>query len=178
MLKPVIYILLALMAGPTCFGQVIGSEKISAYVPVTRFNAKRDAVADISAAIAEAQRTGKRIILYIGGPWCPYCDQLEELFEKHSGLRTLRDAHFITVPIYIGSDNSNAHALASYTAISGVPHFFVLDKNGALLHSQHMLELRANGEYGPSKMQEFLSRWAKAEDIPSAKVKAAMMTGR
>jgi thioredoxin-related protein len=165
----VVHILLASMVYAICFGQLSGTEQISTYVPVTQFDAKRNAAADINAAIAEAKRTRKRIILYIGGPWCPYCDQLEEMFRKNSDLRTLRDTHFITVPIYIGSDNNNARTLASYTPIIGIPHFFVLENNGTLLHSQHMLELRANGEYNPSKMQEFLTRWANSDDFTVSK---------
>jgi hypothetical protein len=153
-------ILVGSMICPTCFGQVARTEQISTYVPVTQFDAKRNAAADISTAIAEAQRTQKRIIIYVGGPWCPYCAQLEELFKKNPDLRQLRDAHFITLPVYYGSDNKNDRALSAYTPVLGVPHFFVLASDGTLLHSQHMLELRANGEYSPSKMQEFLARWA------------------
>jgi thioredoxin-related protein len=162
-------ILFATMVCPTCFGQAIGAGEVSTYGPITKFDAKRDAAADISAATLEAQRTRRRIILYVGGPWCPYCDQLETLFQRSPELRQFRDTHFITVPIYIGSDKNNARALAPYTPILGIPHFFVLENNGTLLHSQHMLELRANGEYSPSKMQEFLTRWANTGDVPLSK---------
>jgi len=157
-------ILIASIACVPCFAQV-GSPRPSAggqsipYVPVPHFDASRDVAEDISAAIAEAQRTQKRIILYVGGPWCPYCDQLETLFQKNPNLRQLRDAHFITVPVYSGSENKNDHALAAYTPVLGVPHFFVLASDGTLLHSQHMVELRANADYSPSKMQDFLERW-------------------
>jgi hypothetical protein len=162
-------ILLTAMICPTCFGQKTGAEQISTYVPVTKFDAKRDAAADITAATAEAQRTRRRIILYVGGPWCPYCDQLETLFQKNPELRQFRDAHFITVPIYTGSDKNNARALAPYTPVLGIPHFFILDIDGTQLHSQHMVELRANGDYSPSKMQELLTRWVTADNVALSK---------
>jgi thiol-disulfide isomerase/thioredoxin len=158
-------ILLATMVCPTCFGQAIGAGQVSTYLPVTKFDAKRDAAADISAATTEAQRTGRRIILYVGGPWCPYCDQLETLFQKNSELRQFRDTHFITVPIYIGSDKNNAPALASYTPILGIPHFFVLESDGTLLHSQHVVDLREDGDYSPSKLTAFFTQWARPEPV-------------
>ena len=38
--------------------------------PTARFDPARDAEGDINAAVAEAKRTGKRVILDVGGEWC------------------------------------------------------------------------------------------------------------
>jgi thiol-disulfide isomerase/thioredoxin len=159
------------MACAPCLAQTNGAGQTSAYVPVAQFDISRDAVADVSAAVAEAQRTRKRIILYVGGPWCPYCDQLKELFQKSPELRQLRDDNFITLPIYFGSDNSNSRALSSYTPVLGVPHFFVLENDGTLLHSQHVVDLRENGAYSPSKLAAFFIRWARPEPAAISKAK-------
>ena len=75
-------------------------------------------------------------------------------------LRELRDNRFITVLIYYGTDNKNQHALSRYSKILGVPHFFVLEKDGTLLYSQHVLDLRSNGRYDPQKMKDFLVKWS------------------
>src|SRR5712692_270081 len=69
----------------------------SAYVPVLKYDSKRDGAADIQAAITEAQRTGKRIILDVGGDWCPWCHVLERFLEKHPEIVDLRDKNFTTV---------------------------------------------------------------------------------
>lgn len=130
------------------------------------FGEHRDAAADIHAAIAEAQRTHKRIILYLGGDWCPYCAQLSSLFHADPTLLQLRDASFITVYVYYGPGNHNDQALSSYGKFLGIPHYFVLDSDGALLHSQHLLDLRANGTYSPDKMKQFLSQWAPPAKTP------------
>jgi thiol:disulfide interchange protein len=132
----------------------------SSYVPVHKFDPTRDAAADIHAAIAEAQKTGKAIILDVGGDWCRYCHQMDQLFQDHAELAELREKNFITVNIYYGSDKKNEQVLAHYSKVLGVPHFFVLDKDGTLLHSQHVRDLREGGKYSPEKMKEFLTRWS------------------
>lgn len=130
------------------------------YVPVHSFDPKRNAESDIQAAIAEAQRTGKRILLDIGGDWCQFCHQMDDFFLLHRDLLQLRDNNFLTVAIYYGDDNKNKPSLSHYSKLLGIPHFFVLEKDGTLLHSQHVLDLREGGNYDANKMKKFLLAWA------------------
>jgi thiol:disulfide interchange protein len=130
------------------------------YEPVHSFDPKRNAESDIQAAIAEAQRTGKRILLDIGGDWCQYCHQMDDFFRLHPDLLQLRDSNFLTVAIYYGDDNKNKQALSRYSKLLGIPHFFVLEKDGTLLYSQHVLDLREGGSYDANKMKRFLLAWA------------------
>lgn len=141
----------------------------SPYLPVHKFDPKRDPDVDLQAAMLEAQRTGKRVILDVGGDWCVYCHQMNLLFEQHPDLARLRDDNFVTVAVYYGSDNKNPQFLSHYAKVKGIPHFFVLDEHGRLLRSQHMVELREQGAYSPQKMKEFLLRWSPAPNgTPSA----------
>lgn len=137
-----------------------GGTNDPSYVAVQKFDPKRDASADIQAAIKEAEKTGKRIILDVGGDWCSYCQQMDELFQQHPDLLQLRDRNFITVAVYYGSGNQNEQVLSRYSKLLGIPHFFVLAKDGALLYSQHVVELRTGGRYDAGKMKEFLTKWS------------------
>jgi thiol:disulfide interchange protein len=138
------------------------------YAPVHSFDPKRDAAADIQAAIAEAQKTGKRIIVDVGGDWCSYCRQMDEFFQLHSDLAQLRDANFITVAVFYSSENKNEKVLSRYPKVEGIPHFFVLENDGTLLRSQHVLELRVSGAYDHDKTKDFLIKWAPRTDgVPS-----------
>jgi thiol:disulfide interchange protein len=132
----------------------------SSYVPVHKFDSKRDAAADIRAAIVEAQRTGKRIILDVGGDWCTWCHVLDKFFEQHSEIAELRDKNFITVNIYYGHEEKNEKALSRFPKVEGIPHFFVLEKDGSFLFSQAMLKLETGGEPSVLKMKDFLMKWA------------------
>lgn len=164
----IIAIAFALIAGPLCFAQTGGAtvaptaagDSETAYVPVHTFDAKRDASADIQAAIAEARRSGKRIILYLGGDWCAYCGQMSKFFARNPDLVRLRDENFVTVYVYYGGESHDEKALAAYGKFVGIPHYFVLASDGRLLHSEHLLDLRAKGDYSAAKMKDFLAEWA------------------
>jgi len=132
----------------------------STYVPVRTCDPNRDAAADIQAAITEAQRSGKRILLDVGGDWCHYCHQMAQLFQEHPELLELRDKSFITVAVYYGTGQKNEQVLSHYPKVEGIPHFYVLDSRGSVLHSQHLLELRKGGKYDPDKMKDFLTKWS------------------
>jgi thiol:disulfide interchange protein len=99
------------------------------YVPVHAYDPTRDAAADVQAAILEAQKTGKRILLDVGGEWCPWCHVLDEFFHQHPDVLELRDVNFVVVNVYYGSDR-NEKVLSHYSKVLGIPHFFVWDKDG------------------------------------------------
>src|SRR5690242_805809 len=80
------------------------TEADSNYVAVHPFDPTRDASADVQRAIAEARKTGRRILLDIGGDWCPWCHSLDQLFQQHPELVEVRDQNFVTVAIYYGPD--------------------------------------------------------------------------
>jgi thiol:disulfide interchange protein len=124
------------------------------------FDPSRDAQADVEEAVTEARRTGKRILLDVGGDWCLWCQTLQQVFEGDSELRRLLEAKFVTVKIYYGAENKNEKVLSRYSKLLGVPHFFILESDGTLLHSQHVAELQVNGNYTADKVKEFLTKWA------------------
>jgi thiol:disulfide interchange protein len=159
-------LLLSAQTKSTSDSQPPAEAQASGYVPVHKFDPKRDAAADIQTAIKEAQRTGKRVLLDVGGDWCPYCRQMDQFFQKHPDILQLRDQNFITVAVFYSSEDKNEKVLARYSKVLGVPHFYVLDKDGTLLHSQHVLELRARGAYDPGKMIEFLTKWSPPGRVP------------
>jgi thioredoxin-related protein len=127
-------------------------------------DAARDAGADIEEAVDQARKAGKNILLEVGGDWCPWCHKLNEFFQTHSDLMEFRDAHFIVVDVYYGSDNKNEKVLSRYSKVLGIPHLFVLDKDGNLLYSQHAVELETNGDYDAAKVKQFLSKWSSGAD--------------
>ena len=138
------------------------------YVPVRTYDPARSAAADIERAIAEARKTGRRILLDIGGDWCPWCHKLDQFFQEHADVLQVREDNFVTVAVYYGSENKNEQILSHYSNILGIPHIFVLDEDGALLHSQHVVELQTGGIYNPEKVKEFLTRWSPQKTSPDS----------
>jgi thioredoxin-related protein len=134
------------------------------YVPVTKYDPRRDAAADIQDAIKEAQRTKKRILLEVGGEWCSWCHTLDKFFDLNPDLLALREKNFVTVKINFSEENENQEILSRYDAIHGYPHIFVLDSDGAYLHSQETGSLESGKSYDLERLNAFLKKWATSVD--------------
>jgi thiol:disulfide interchange protein len=131
------------------------------YQPVDTFDPGRDPDDDLAAAIAEAQRSGKRILLDIGGDWCVWCTIMDDYYAQKPEIKQFRDDHYINLKINYSTENENAAFLETFPAIAGYPHLFVLDSDGSVLHSQNTGDLEQGRSYNDKKFMAFLQRWAK-----------------
>jgi thiol:disulfide interchange protein len=131
-----------------------------AYIPVDRYDPARDAQKDINAAVAEARRTGKRVLLDVGGEWCSWCHTMDRFFAEHPDLLALREQNYVLVKINYSEENRNEKLLGQYPRIPGYPHLFVLDQNGKLLHSQNTGALEEGKSYNLQRFLAFLRKWA------------------
>ncbi len=59
----------------------------------------------------------------------------------------------------MSDENNNAEFLSEYPEIPGYPHFFVLDQDGTLLHSQGTGELESGRGYDEDLFIAFLNAW-------------------
>lgn len=155
---------LLLLAIPMVLGSasLLSQEKSqdkAAYVPVTRFDPKRDAARDIQEATVEAERTGRRILLDVGGDWCIWCRRLDSLFVANKDLAELLHKEFVVVKVNWSKENKNEAVLSRYPKIPGYPHLFVLDGNGKLLHSQDTGQLESGNHHDRDKVMGFLKKW-------------------
>ena len=130
------------------------------YVPVLKYDPARNADQDIKDGVAEAKRTGKRVLLEVGGEWCIWCHIMDEYFEKHPDLLAFREKNFIMVKINFSDENKNEQVLSRYPKVAGYPHIFVLDTGGKLLHSQDTGQLEEGRGYNLDKFTAFLKEWA------------------
>ena len=125
-----------------------------------KFDPTRNANNDLQEAITKAKTENKRIILDVGGEWCVWCRNMDFFFLRNVDLAKLRDENFIWVKINFSEENENKEFLAKYTAIKGYPHLFVLDKDGAFLHSQDTSPLEQEKSYNLQKFMDFLQEWS------------------
>ena len=131
----------------------------SAYVPVTRFDPKRDAMQDIGLALTEAQRSNRRVLLDVGGEWCIWCHRLDTVIAKHPALAALLHKKFVVVKVNYSKENKNEKALSRLPKVPGYPHLFVLSEDGMLLHSQNTSEFESGKRYDPEKIMAFVQAW-------------------
>jgi thioredoxin-related protein len=133
------------------------------YIPVHKYDPARNGEQDINAAVREASRTGKRVLLEVGGEWCIWCHIMDDFFEKNRELLALREKNFIMLKINYSDENKNEAVLSRYPAVEGYPHIFVLDKEGKLLHSQDTAKLEEGKSYNLARFMAFLKEWSPPE---------------
>jgi thioredoxin-related protein len=124
------------------------------------FDPARDSAKDLEAAKVEAQRTGRRILLDVGGNWCSWCRLMDKWFAERPALREARDKAFVVVPVNFSPENKNEAFLSQYPKVDGYPHFFVLDANGKLLRDQSTGDLEEAHGYSEAKMMAFIAAWS------------------
>ena len=119
-----------------------------------------DANADITAAIAQARRQHKRVILDFGGNWCGDCQVLDIYFHQPPNLALLNQK-FILVHVNIGQYDHNIELTKKYQVPinKGVPALAVLDSQGKLLFSQRNKEFENMSKVTPESVTEFLNHW-------------------
>jgi thioredoxin-related protein len=145
------------------------TDQDAAYVPVLAYDPARSAVQDVKDAIAEAQRTNRRVLVEVGGEWCIWCHYMDKFFAEHPDMLALREKNFVMVKVNYSDENKNEALLSSYPKVAGYPHIFVLDKNGKLLHSQDTGKLEEGRGYNIEKFKAFLTDWATAASDVSQK---------
>ena len=145
---------------------LIAALLLGQYTPVAKYDPGRSAEQDLRNAVAEAQRTGKRILLEVGGEWCSWCHIMDKFFDQNPNLTKLRDTNYVTVKINFSKENENGKFLGQYPKIPGYPHLFVLESNGKLLHSQFTGDLEQGQSYNLQKFTKFLEAWVTKPNPP------------
>ncbi|HEX3374992.1 MAG TPA: thioredoxin family protein [Edaphobacter sp.] len=113
--------------------------------------------ADIAAALAQASREHKRVLLDFGGNWCGDC-QLLDIYYRQSPNAELLTKYFILVHVNIGHMDKNVDVAKKYNVPinKGVPALAVIDANGRLLYSERAKEFEHTT---PQAITAFLNRW-------------------
>jgi thioredoxin-related protein len=136
------------------------------------YDRRADPFAQVSTASAQARQEGKRILVMAGGDWCLWCRALHDFIHEHTALRNGIERAFVTVKIYVGDDNANGKFFATLPAITGVPHYFVLDSNGELLESVSSATFKADESYDERKILAFIERW---QQPPTSTAQSALI---
>jgi thiol:disulfide interchange protein len=124
------------------------------------YSADADPRADIAAALKQARREHKRVILAFGGDWCGDCQVLEIYLHQSPNLE-LFDKNFLLVHIDVGHMDKNVDIAQNYgiPLSKGVPAIAVLDPNGKILYSQKTGEFGDMRYMQPTSVTDFLTKW-------------------
>lgn len=126
-----------------------------------KFDPTKNPFEDLKAAVEKAQQSNKRIILDVGGEWCIWCHRIDAFMHNTEKIKSLLDNNFIVLKINYSKENKNENFLSQYPQVQGYPHFFILSKDGKLLHSQNTGDLEKDKDYDKEKFIAFLNKWKK-----------------
>ncbi len=144
---------------PTAVAQVLPNKNL--------YSETADPTADIAAALAQARREHKRILLDFGGNWCGDC-QLLDIYYRQSPNAEILAKNYIVVHVNIGHMDKNVDIAKKYSVpiTKGVPALAILDSHGNLLYSEREKEFEHTS---PEAITAFLNRWK--PDNKSASIK-------
>jgi thiol:disulfide interchange protein len=131
-----------------------------AYTPKHIYSETANPVDDIAAALAQAKREHKRVLLDFGGDWCGDCQVLDLYFHQPPNDALLAD-HFVLVHVWIGHMDANLDVAKRYGVpiAKGVPALAVLGADGRLLYAQKAGEFEDMRHMEPASVTEFLETW-------------------
>jgi thioredoxin-related protein len=129
-------------------------------LPPAGYDKARDPAADLAAAIPQAQRENKRILLEVGGEWCVYCRILNKVVHEDERLAKRLQGDFIVIKVNFSDDVKNEAFLSRYPEIPSYPHLFLLEADGTFLLSESPDLFMDEDKYVPDKILEFLEKWA------------------
>lgn len=124
------------------------------------YSAVADAKVEIQAALAQAAREHKRVLLVFGGNWCYDCHVLDAAFHS-ADISPLLAPNFEVVEVDIGQADKNLDIAKKYDVPleKGVPAIAVLESDGNLLFSQKNGEFESARKLGPEDLIVFLNQW-------------------
>lgn len=130
------------------------------YPTPTKFDPQRNSLDDLSTAKEEAKRTKKNILIEVGGEWCEWCHIMDDFYAKNPKLLDLRDKYYVLVKADVSEEHPNSKFLSLFPQIDGVPHIFILDASGKLIHSEDTSELEEGQSYNTERFRKFLEKYA------------------
>jgi thioredoxin-related protein len=125
---------------------------------------------EITKAVGEAKKSGKHVLIQIGGNWCIWCARFHEFVTKDAQLDSLMNANYVVYHLNYSKENYNAKLLTRYKFPQrfGFPVFLILDGEGNLLHTQNSWYLEdGKTSYEREKVKSFFTEWSKNALDPS-----------
>jgi thiol-disulfide isomerase/thioredoxin len=127
------------------------------------YNESANADRAVAAALARAKRSGKRLLIDLGGNWCLDCRLLAGTIETPP-LKAWMARHFEIVAVDVGRFDKNLQIPRRYGIagrLAGVPAILIVDpRTGKLVNAGHETALADARSMTPQSLADWFARWA------------------
>jgi len=120
-----------------------------------------DADRAVAAGKALAKRTGKKLLIDMGGNWCGDCRILAALMARPE-LKAFLDTHYVIVPVDVGRMNKNLQIAGHFgvTKLEGVPALLVVDpRTDKWINRAQLFALSDARHMTPQALADWLAQW-------------------
>lgn len=127
------------------------------------YNPQADAEKDIAAALEQAKKSNKYVLIQAGGNWCSWCIEFARMAKADHQIDSVINASFIWYHLNFSKENENKKMFArlGYPQRFGFPVFIILNENGERLHTQNSEYLEdGKKSYNTNKVQSLLEMWS------------------
>ena len=123
-----------------------------------------NADASVRTAFARARKSGKRVLIDLGGNWCGDCIVLANIMQLPE-LKPFLAAHFEMVSVDVGRFDKNLQIPAQFgitKRLEGVPAILIVEPDGkTLVDAGHVSALADARHMTPQGLADWLAQWAK-----------------
>lgn len=122
-----------------------------------------DVAAALDAAFAEAATTGKRVLVVMGGAWCPDCRVLDAMMAAPAVAPVLEE-HFVPVKFSVGRYDRNLDSVERLRAgpLRGAPAVLVFTAEGEAVAREAMYAWRSARSKKPGDLAVALDALSRA----------------
>jgi thiol-disulfide isomerase/thioredoxin len=127
------------------------------------YDVNANGMADVDAALARAKANGKRLLIDLGGNWCPDCRILAGIIETPQ-IHPFLARYFEIVTVDVGRYDKNLDVPARFGIgkPSAAPTILIVSPETAtVINSEKSRDLRSARSMDPQAVVDWLASWAK-----------------
>lgn len=132
-------------------------------VTMRPYDEKADANAQVDRAFASAKKSGKRVLIDLGGNWCPDCIVLANFLHLPE-MRRFMDTHYEVAMVDVGRFDRNLQVPARFgfkTRLKGVPTLLIATPDGKLVNRDDVFATTSASSMTPKSLADYLAKYAK-----------------
>ena len=133
-------------------------------VTTAPYDEHANANAVVDAAFARAKKSGKLVMLDLGGNWCPDCIILANVM-RLPAMAQFMAAHYEFAAVDVGRFDKNLQIPARFgitKRLDGVPTILVATPEGKLVNGGQVFALSNAREMTPQSLAEYLAKWVRS----------------